>query len=201
MFEGKQQIESVLTALAEQLEVRGVMHCEMVVCGGAALNILGYVSRVTEDVDVVAFVDTKSDGSTTLVKATKPMNPAIEDAATRVQKDFDLTDNWLNPGPASVMDLGLPDGLMDRVETRTYGKNLTIHFLSRYDQIHFKLYAVVDRDRGDVHYGDLLALEPTAEELEKAARWSMTHDISEGYRKVLKNFLKEIGYKDVADKL
>ena len=87
------------------------------------------------------------------------------------------------------------------METRTYKKNLTVHFLGRYDQIHFKLYAAVDRDRRDVHYDDLLALKPTAEELEKAARWSMTHDVSEGYRTILKDFLEQIGCKNVADKL
>ncbi|GAH39672.1 unnamed protein product, partial [marine sediment metagenome] len=58
--------------------------------------------------------------------------------------DFDLKENWLNAGPASVMDFGLPDGLMNRVQTRNYGKNLILHLLGRYDQIHFKLYAAVD---------------------------------------------------------
>lgn len=46
---------------------------------------------------------------------------------------------------------------------------------------------------------DLLKLKPTNEEIEIAARWSMTH--SEGYRKVLKSLLKRLGYDDVAERI
>ena len=199
MLKGKKEIETVLIALSEQLEAEGVKQLEMVVCGGAALNILGYVERTTKDVDVIAFAKRDKNGAVILTKAS-PLNPALLSAAMRVQKDFDLPDNWLNAGPASVMDFGLPEGLMDRVETRTYGKNLAIHFLSRYDQIHFKLHATVDQSGGK-HYDDLTALKPTEKELEEAARWSMTHDPSEGYREVLKDFLEQTGHKNVAEKL
>ncbi len=200
MFEGKKEIENVLRALSEQLDAEGISRLEMVVCGGAALNILGYVERTTKDVDIIAFVDRNKENSVFLVKAS-PLKPALVVAAKRVQRDFNLPENWLNDGPASVMDFGLPEGLMDRVETRSYGKNLIVHFLSRYDQIHFKLYAAVDRDRRDVHYSDLVALDPIAEELEEAARWSMTHDSSEGYKEVLKDFLGKIGHTNVAKRL
>jgi hypothetical protein len=162
MFGNKKEIEKVLMALSEQLESEGVMKIELVVCGGTALNILGYIDRTTKDIDVIAFVDkdilTKAD----------PLNPSLLVAARKVQRDFNLPDNWLNAGPASIMDFGLPEGLMDRVKTYSYGKNLIIHFLTRYDQIHFKLYAAVDQSGGK-HYDDLLSLKPIAQELEKAA--------------------------------
>jgi len=199
MFENKKEIETVLMALSEQLSAESVDRFEMVVCGGSALNILGYIQRATEDVDVVAFVDKNKEGTTILIKAS-PLKPPLIKAAKKVQKDFNLPEDWLNSKPASVMDFGLPEGLIDRVETHTYGKNLTIHFLGRYDQIHFKLYAAVDKSGGK-HYDDLIVLKPTAGELEKAARWSMTHDPSEGYRKILKDFLEKIGHEDVAKKL
>ncbi len=99
-----------------------------------------------------------------------------------------------------ILDHGLPEGLMVRAVTRRFGPRLTVHFLARYDQIHFKLYAAVDQGPGK-HYDDLLALEPTADELEAAARWSMSHDISEGYRRVLKDLLQNMGFNDVADRL
>ena len=199
MFKGKKEIEAVLMALSEQLSVAGVEKLEMVVCGGAALNILGYVERTTKDVDMIAFVSRDKNGTFILTKAS-PLNPSLTSAALRVQRDFNLPENWLNDGPASVMDFGLPEGLMDRVQTRTYGKNLTIHFFSRYDQIHFKLHATVDQSGGK-HYDDLMALKPTNKELEEAARWSMTHDPSEGYRGVLEDFLEKIGHKDVSERL
>lgn len=198
MLTGKEEIEIVLIALAEQLEDAGINHIEMLVCGGAALNVLGFVHRTTKDIDVIAFVEKEKDGKIKLIKA-QPLRSVVIEAAQHVKKDFNLPDHWLNAGPASVMDFGLPEGLMERVETRIYGKILAIHFLSRYDQIHFKLYAAVDR--GERHYDDLMALNPTSEELEQAARWSMTHDPSEGYHLILKDFLDQIGHKDVSDKL
>ncbi len=68
-----------------------------------------------------------------------------DEAAKKVARDFNLPDDWLNTGPASAVDLGLPNGVMERVTTRVFGSKLAIHFLGRYDQIHFKLYAAVDQ--------------------------------------------------------
>jgi hypothetical protein len=198
MFTSASDIEHIFNALSEQLDALNVGIIEIVVCGGAAMNVLGYVQRTTEDVDVIAFVGKNQHGKQHLVKA-KPIKKELLKAAQRVADDFNLKDNWFNSAASSVMDFGLPVGLLERTETRTYNKNLIIHFLTRYDQIHFKLYAAVDR--GGKHVDDLLALKPTPEELEKAAHWSMTHDTSDGYKKVLKSFLTQLGYANVADKL
>lgn len=197
MFEGKADIEKALAALSEQLEALGAGIVEMVVCGGAALNALGYVHRTTKDVDVVALVG-KNGQAISLAKA-DPFSPLITQAADRVRRDFNLPENWLNAGPASVMDFGLPKGLMERTVTRFYGNVLIIRYLGRYDQIHFKLHAAVHQ--GGKHFDDLLALKPSSRELEDAALWSMTHDPSEGFRLVLKDFLQKIGYGDVAAKV
>jgi len=89
---------------------------------------------------------------------------------------------------------------MDRVESRRFGKTLTVHFLSRYDQICFKLYAAADDGIGK-HYNDLLLLGATSQELEDAARWSMTHDVSDGYRQIVKELLNHMGHSDVAERL
>jgi len=171
----------------------------MVVCGGAALNVLGFVKRTTQDVDVIAFVRKDKQGKILLTKA-EPLPSDLVEVTERVGRDFNLPENWLNAGPAAIMDLGLPLGLMERVETYEYGNNLIIHFLSRYDQIHFKLYAVIDQSAGK-HLDDLLTLKPSSLELEKAIFWSMSHDPSEGYRLVLKDFLTKAGYQDVADSI
>ena len=199
MFRDEKEIEKILSALGEQLDAMNAVVPELVVCGGSALNVLGLVRRATKDVDVVAFTDRNSEGNVHLKKA-EPFPHELEQAAKKVARDFNLPENWLNPGPTSAVDFGLPDGLMDRVETRRFGKSLTVHFLSRYDQICFKLYAAVDQGIGK-HYNDLLLLEPDAGELEKAARWSMTHDVSEGYRENVKDLLRHIGKEDVAERL
>jgi hypothetical protein len=199
MLKAKHEIEKVLTAFAEQLAELGAGNLAILVCGGAALNVLGYVSRTTQDIDVVAVAEETRNGVLVLKKLTA-FEPAVIQAAQKVQRDFALADHWLNLGPASMMNLGLPKGLLERVQTRKYGRFLTVHYLSRYDQIHFKLYAVADQAAGK-HLDDLLALKPTSAEIESAARWCMTQDISSPFRTILKDCLEMIGFSDVAGKL
>jgi hypothetical protein len=78
---------------------------------------------------------------------------------------------------------------------RDYGDGLEVLFASRVDQIHLKLYATVDQGAGK-HLDDLEALQPTDQELIDAARWSQTHDPSEGYRSVLTSVLAHFGVDD-----
>ncbi len=95
--------------------------------------------------------------------------------------------------------MGLPAGLAERLQFQRYGAHLTVHFIGRVDQIHFKLYAAADR--GGYHIEDLRALDPTPDEIETAARWAMTHDVSEGFVMVLKDLLRSLGYAESADRL
>lgn len=199
MFQNQKDVELILRALGEQLEGLLDKPVELLICGGSALNILGLVQRATEDVDVLAYVKRNEEGKVSFVRA-DPLSTELNAAAKRVARDFNLPENWLNPGPASAVDFGLPEGLIERVITRQYSQKLIVHFLGRYDQIHFKLYAVVDQGAGK-HLNDLLALNPTTDEIEHAARWSMTHDISEGFKQSLRNMLNHLGFKDVAERL
>jgi hypothetical protein len=199
MFRDQKDVENILSALGEQIEGLSDEPTEILVCGGSALNVLGFVQRATEDVDVLAYVKRDKAGEVSLVRA-EPLTEELVAAAKKVARDFNLPEKWLNPGPASAVDLGLPDGLMERVITRKYGRKLIVHYLGRYDQIHFKLYAAVDQGAGK-HLDDLLALKPTSDELESAARWSMSHDISEGFKESLKSLLNYIGFRDVAERL
>lgn len=199
MFQDDKEIEKILSALGELLDARSITIPKLVVCGGSALNVLGLVRRTTKDVDLVAFARTSAEGLIELIKA-DPFPVGLSEAVKKVARDFNLPDNWLNAGPTSVLDFGLPVGLMNRVVTRKYGKRLTIHFLNRYDQIFFKLYAAVDQGPGK-HLSDLGALKPGAQELLEAAEWSVTHDVSEGYRQSVKDLLRHLGHDDVSEKL
>jgi hypothetical protein len=93
--------------------------------------------------------------------------------------------------------MGLPHGFSSRLIKRVYGPRLTVYFIDRLDQIYFKLYAAADQ-RDQTHLEDLQALKPTDAELEAAAHWAMTHDVSEGFRWVLKELLKEMNHESVA---
>jgi hypothetical protein len=199
VFRNQKDVENILSALGEQLE--GLLNepVEILVCGGSALNVLGLIQRTTEDVDVLAYVMRDKEGKISIVKA-EPLINELSVAAKIVARDFNLPEKWLNPGPASAVDFGLPEGLMERVITRQYGQKLIVHFLGRYDQIHFKVYAAVDQGAGK-HLDDLLALKPTSEEIENAALWSMTHDVSDGYKETLKALLDYLGFRNVTERL
>jgi len=183
-------LDVILSALADQLSSLADQQ-EIVVIEGSALTALGFVKRATKDVDILA-VAVNGD-----LRPAKPLPESLRIARDRVTRDFDLDENWLNGGPTDLLKRGLPDGFMARIVTRRYGQALTVHFAGRLDQIHFKLYAMVDQ-AGGRHEADLRALHPSAEELVAAAHWSMTQDPSPGYKMVLKEALDALGVEDVA---
>lgn len=121
-----------------------------------------------------------------------PFPHSLEVARDRVARDFHLPTSWLNDGPAALLDFGLPEGFLGRAERRDYGSALTVWHASRFDQIHFKLYAAVDQGPGK-HESDLRALAPTDDELILAARWSRSHDPSDGYLQQLTLALAAMG--------
>jgi len=180
----------ILAGLADQLQSMGEQQ-EIVVIGGSALAALGLVRRVTRDVDLVAIAE-KGE-----LRSADPLPDALRVARDRVARDFGLDENWLNAGPAGLLKWGLPEGFMDRIVTRRYSEALIVHFASRLDQIHFKLFAMVDQTGGR-HEADLRALHPDRGELIAAARWSMTQDPSPGYKMVLKEALSALGVEDDA---
>ncbi len=194
---GRDTLDRALTLLGEILAARGHSPEHFVVCGGSSLLALGLISRTaTRDVDVLARLEERR-----LVQA-KPLSTGIIEAAEAVRVELDLPADWFNTGPAddSFFRLGFPVGIEDRLSHRTYGPALSIGFVGRYDQIHFKLYAAVDQGPGR-HVSDLRDLKPTAEELLAAARWTRLQDPSEGFRFVLADLLKHLGHADVAEQL
>jgi len=180
--------DELLNALAEQLASLGAAY-EIIVIGGSALLALGLVDRPTKDVDVVAL----SEGGT--VRSARPLPLELIEARDRVARDFGLPASWLNDGPAELVRFELPEGFLERVERRVYGPFLTVLFASRFDLVHFKLYATVDQGPGR-HEADLRALAPTEQELLAAARWSTTHDPSAGYLSQLVQVLQVFGVED-----
>lgn len=191
-------IDQALGMLARNLEVDGSPPIEIVVCGGASLIALGTVTRPTDDVDIVALRD--SAGS---LVAPVPLPETLLAAAAVVAQNFDLKPNWLNNGPSrgegGLFQMGLPDGFASRLIKRVYGPCLTVYFIGRLDQIFFKLYSGADREGVDLK--DLRALRPTEDELEAAARWTMTIDVSDGWRFILGNLLTKIGHERIAQRL
>ena len=188
------QAERLLAALGEQLTAAGERY-EIVVIGGSGLLVLGEIERSTRDVDLVALRTGQE------LAAAKPLPDSLQRAADLVARDFGLDRGWLNGGPTSLLDFGLPDRFLERLDSRSYGEALTVHYASRYDQIHFKLYAMVDAGGPGKHEQDLQALAPSEEELLAAAQWSLTHDPSDGYRETLVKALQYLGVSDAAGRI
>jgi len=186
-------LDSLAIRLAENLDPP----VEIVVCGGSALIATGLVARTTKDVDVVALL---RDG---VLHTPSPLPESLRQGAAEVAEDLGLDRNWLNNGPSrdegGLFQLGLPEGFVQRLQSKSFGSTLRVHFASRIDQIYFKLYA--SADRGGYHIEDLSVLSPSPDELESAARWAMTHDVSEGFALVLKGLLRKLGHECVADRL
>jgi hypothetical protein len=187
---GEKNIEKIFFALDRQILAVGGSCISLVVCGGTALAALGLVSRTTKDVDVLGSLEKGR------VRKIGRFPEWLSVAAAKVAEDFDLPADWLNLGPESQLDTGLPKGLAGRLQMKNYGQRLTVCFISRIDQVHFKLYASLDR--GGYHVQDLFKLAPTKSELLEACRWVLTQDVSPGFKTLLISFLEQHGHEDLA---
>lgn len=159
---------------------------EISICGGAALNLLGYIERVTKDIDIVS---------------PNELPTKFKDAIKITADYFDLKPDWINQGPVDLLKMGLPTGFHSRCKKIQFYPNLIFLITSRFDQIHFKIYASIDRDRNDYHLQDLIALKPTDDELVAAIKWCFTHDVSDPFRKIAIDFLKKNRWNNVAKRI
>jgi hypothetical protein len=150
---------------------------EAVVIGGAALNLLGVVSRFTRDCDV--------------------LDPKIPDEILAASQSFAekirgngglLRDDWFNNGPTSLKK-NLPKTWQANLQSLYQGKALTLHTLSREDLLKSKLFAFCDRgtDRDDC-----IKLNPTREELIHALPWIKDQDANVNWHQHVEDTIKEL---------
>lgn len=181
-------LEEALEVLGQSL-AEGSRAYELVAAGGGSLLLLGLISRSTADIDIVALVERGQ-----YVKPVGLPRDLVE-AAEATARVLGIRHDWINVGPADLLDFGLPEGFADRTVKRRYG-GLAVHLAGRRDQVFLKLYAAVDQGRRSKHFEDLVALSPTREELLGAARWAMTHDPSTEFRQTLLGALIALGIED-----
>lgn len=106
-----------------------------------------------------------------------------------------IREDWINAGPAALLDLGLPAGFANRTVERRFG-GLVVHLAGRRDQVFLKLYAAVDQGPSSKHFQDLGDLRASRQELLDAARWTLTHDDSPGFRSEVLKALASLGVDD-----
>lgn len=156
---------------------------EGVVIGGSALVLMGVVSRLTRDVEVLA--------------------PAVPEAIAAAARDFakqqrqagnDIIDDWLNNGPVQLGDV-LPAGWRERVEPLFKGEAIVFSTLGRPDLLKSKLFALADRG---TDLDDCLALEPMADELAECLPWLEQQDGNELWpahvRQTVANLGRRLGH-------
>ena len=163
----------------------------IVVIGAAALHLLGVIDRATRDVDIVAF--TESPGQLhNLTRPPQPLPAALSSAIRQVANDFGLPDNWMNRGPAGQWDIGLPAGFAERVKWRSYG-GLDVGVADRIDLIFFKLEAAADQPSSDSrHFRDLVALNPSDEEVAAAAKWAREKNAGTEYQTIIDRVIAHV---------
>jgi hypothetical protein len=164
MLENQETLRQVLRDLGDLLAVRG-SRFECVIAGGATLQLLGTITRGTEDVDVFAI--RTEDGS--LTRAFDGLPDELVRAAADVGPRHGLSPDWLN----AVMAKGsrwIPPGFEDRVTWEQFG-GLKVGLAGRADLIMFKLEAAADHGSTvSKHIRDLVALQPTDAELDAAGK-------------------------------
>jgi len=131
------------------------------VIGGAALNLLGVVSRLTKDCDIL-----HPEIPNEIAEASRTF--AIEVRA----KGGTLQDNWLNNGPRSLASHLLPRW-EERLQTVFAGTAIQLRCLGRKDLLCAKLFALCDRG---IDLGDCIALAPNVNELENVLPWLEQQD-------------------------
>ncbi|MGH2378327.1 MAG: DUF6036 family nucleotidyltransferase [Candidatus Limnocylindria bacterium] len=188
MADLRTSFDDALATLGALLAERGLRY-ELYAVGGGALQLLGLIRRPTKDIDVAGLVE---DG---VITPPRPMPAELMAAVVAVAELLDMSDDWMNAGPASLLDLGLPKGALERAVRREW-QGLVLYLAGRTDQISFKLYAAVDQGPDSKHFSDLRQLEPTTDELLTAGRWARTHDPSDAFRDQLVRALGDLGVSD-----
>lgn len=178
-------LENALVMLGQRLS-RSKLHYEVVAIGGASLVLLGYIDRTTKDLDLVALMEAGR-----LVSA-KPLPQDLLKEIKAVGSALELGEYWVNGGPTSLLEAGLPDGFNERLVIRSYD-SLKVYFAGRLDQICFKLYAAVDQGPASKHFSDLKRLEPTHNELLTAKKWCLTQDVSPEFSLMLTQAFNALG--------
>lgn len=152
--------KTTISAFDVFLERRG-LRLDAVVVGGAALNLLGIISRATKDFDILH------------PSLSAAVAQAAQDFAASVRAQGNALDNdWLNNGPAQVAAL-LPAAWQQRLQLAYSGRALVLHTLGRSDLLKTKLFAHCDRG---TDLRDCIALAPSVAELREALPWVQGQD-------------------------
>lgn len=200
MFDKANSIQRAFSLVSAALEAQEAGPYEIVVVGGAALSVGGFGIRPTKDVDVLALRQpSRGSAGSRLIKY-KPLPASLSEAAAAVAEAMGLESDWLNAGPADLLDHGLPDGFEERLTEVACGPRLTVLIPCREDLICLKTYAAADTGVGR-HTEDLRSLRPSCAELLVGAKWARSQDPSEAFLEMLVGLLRYFGCEDAVKEI
>jgi hypothetical protein len=196
-FESPEQIDGALQRLGSRLLYEYAEPIGLVICGGSALNVLNVARRTTRDVDVLSMVEETESGF--VLRPDKALPADFCEVVAWVAADLQLDEDWLNMGPKDVLTVyGAPKGMTDRWEERQYGPSLKAFFISRLDQVHFKLLAAMDAKARARHLEDLVyRIKPSEEEVRSAVEWLLGRETSPQFRDRLRLVVEALGYDNI----
>jgi len=183
-------IVQAMRAVGELLAAEGES-VAIVVVGGAAMILLGNVTRLTEDVDIIATATWRKTFPARIAPP-DPLPAPLLRAISKVARDFNLPESWMNSEVGAQWETGLPPGLEKRIRWQLFG-GLAVGVADPRDLIFLKLYAAVDSEGPQsVHYQDLLALRPSEHELAAAATWARAQDTSAEFAQMLGEVMNHV---------
>lgn len=196
----KKTIDKIFKALNDQIGIHNGHLYSLVICGCTALIARGLADRKTKDIDVLGEVSL-IDGSP-VIKRIHRFPSWFTASVNAVYIDLKMPDNWFNAGPSIQVDYGLPEGIESRLEKKSYGDFLNIYYISRIDQIHFKLNHSLCIGGIGYQVDDLIKLNPTQDEIIQACTWLLDQYKSENIKKSLLDFLERAGLlPGISDKI
>jgi len=182
-----------LSRVGRRLALADAREYALLICGGSALSLAGLVDRPTRDVDVLGTV--KSSEAESL--ATEDLPEEVLQAAQSVAMDLNLQVDWLNDSASVLHRLRLPEGILKRAHRHEFGPCLTVYVIGRQDQVALKLYAALDRERGQRHLRDLDAIGPTPVEMDFAGHWLLDRKTSLDFRRAIRKIVETLGFHNL----
>lgn len=193
-FIDKERAELLFSQLGEALQEGGSDPIDILVCGGMALIMQDLVVRPTTDIDGIGCV-VDEEGS--LVLRSPDMQHAFRQARERVAAANELGNRWINFQSRTLIDNGLPEGILERALKSQYGPKLRIRLCSRVDIVALKMWAALDPKR-DVDLKDLLSLKVKRDEAEFGARYCLGNQAEKNQ---VAKVLEAIGHDEMAREL
>lgn len=190
----REKAEELMRDFAEALDEGDSEPVEMLVCGAMSLVLQGMLNRPTRDIDAVAVISTEKG-------RLKPLAPIVDrrftEARARVALAHGMPDKWLNFQSRTLLDNGLPDGIVERGVVFEYGPKLRIRLCSRLDMVALKMWGSmsVERER-DIE--DLIVMKTADAEVMFAVNYCLGKDAD---KRRIKEVLERIGHGDMAREL